>query len=242
MVFYLLIPNDYHTSWSEFIEVRREELDKIEEKIGHDYTPSNPNHVLRFLNLDLNKVKVIWLGQDPYFVEGIATGRSFEDGALKSWVGNAPQPALRNIIRSIYGSIKNIDAYKEILKYNEIKKEISNGNFLIEETPEKWFASLEEQGVLFLNVYLTTKIGKAGEHEGIWKAFAMDLLKYINSKNAEIEWFLWGNDAKEIGSELVLKNKHEGRHPTYTSEGYEDDILYFNGFEKTKHMINWLGK
>ena len=236
-----MVPENYDLSWREFIEPRKKLLKQIKKSIGSDYTPSNSNDILRFLQLDLNKIRVIWLGQDPYPTEGKATGRAFEDATLKNWIDKAPQPALMNIIRCIYANEKSIKEYKKILTYNEIKKEIREGRFLIKNKPEKWFSSLEEQGVLFLNVYLTTKIGKAGEHEGIWKAFAMDLLKYINSKNTEIEWFLWGNDAKEIGSELELKNKHEGRHPTYTSEGYEDDILYFDGFRKTKNKINWLG-
>lgn len=61
-----LIKNQYfHKSFEDFIMKNEKELDLICEKIGDDFYPNKEN-VLRFARCDLNKIKVIILGMDPY--------------------------------------------------------------------------------------------------------------------------------------------------------------------------------
>lgn len=238
----MLIPKRVHPSWKKFLtDEKKEEVAKIFKEIEKDFTPSDPKLVLRFLERDLNKVKVIWLGQDPYPKRGYATGRSFEDGTLKDWTKKTPRKALRNIIRVIHRMENNIKDYTKIKTYADIKKEILSNDFSII-NPKDWFASLENQGVFFLNAYFTCKIDVERSHRIIWRNFSDDLFKYIVKRNEGIHWFLWGNDAKKIGESLGVKNFSSSRHPSASnSESNEDDFLKFDGFRKTKNEINWLG-
>ena len=72
-------------SWKGFLTKEViDELAKIENYVGNDYTPES-SKVLRFMGLDLNKMKVVILGQDPYKPLGVATGRSFESANLYNW-------------------------------------------------------------------------------------------------------------------------------------------------------------
>ncbi|MEG7882972.1 MULTISPECIES: uracil-DNA glycosylase [Bacillus] len=240
----MLIPKNVHSSWDEFLTKDREaEIDAIFSEIEKDFTPSNPKLVLRFLERDLSKVKVIWLGQDPYPIEGKASGRAFEDATIKDWGDKEVGKSIENIIRSIYRMENNIKDYKEVKAYKKIQKEIKNGEFEIK-PPKEWFNSLENQGVLFLNVYFTCKVGSGNEgtHKGIWKDFSFELLKYIKSKNPDIVWFLWGNPSREIGERLQFVNTYCGIHPSRQNIASGEDILDFEGFRGTNHMINWLGK
>ncbi|WP_242247854.1 uracil-DNA glycosylase [Bacillus cereus group sp. BfR-BA-01328] len=240
----MLIPENVHPSWDEFLtNDRKEEVNVIFDEIKQDFTPSDSKLVLRFLERDLNKVKVIWLGQDPYPIKGKASGRAFEDATIKDWTDKGVGTSIKNVIRSIYRMENNIEDYKDVKTYKKIQKEIKNGAFNIK-PPKKWFDSLENQDVLFLNVYFTCKVGSGNEgtHRGIWKDFSFELLKYINSKNPDIVWFLWGNPSRKIGERLQFVNTYCGIHPSRQNMASGEDILDFEGFRVTKNMINWLGK
>lgn len=85
-----------HKSWLDFFTNDIEnELENIEKQIGDNYFPSKEN-ILRFMQLDLNKVKYIIVGMEPYpssYIENNqvipeATGRSFEVSSVKSWNKN----------------------------------------------------------------------------------------------------------------------------------------------------------
>lgn len=100
-----------HSSWEELLTKDNIKLlDEIEEKIGNNYYPATKN-VLRFLEQDLNKIKCIIVGMDPYpscytdknnNILPIATGRSFEVANLTSWQDKFKQSSLRNILKTLY--------------------------------------------------------------------------------------------------------------------------------------------
>ena len=162
--------NDYHSSWSEFLtEEIVYKLKDIESKIGDNINP-DPENVLRFLSNDLNSIKVVILGQDPYPEKGRATGRSFEVGDLHNWNDKFRQVSLKNIIRLIHKNYNNIEAYNEIKKFSIIQEEIKNNNFNIL-PPDEIFKSWEKQGVLMLNTYLSIEAGKPGSHIDIWEDY-----------------------------------------------------------------------
>lgn len=227
-------------SWKEFLNDRmKAELEKIEIATNGDYTPES-SKVLRFLNLDLNKMKVVVLGQDPYKPLGVATGRSFEPADLTSWQDKFRQVSLKNIVRLIYKSLYDIEDYEDIPSYKEILNKIDSGDFEIKE-PKEWFDSLENQGVLFLNTTLTCKIGVSNSHKGLWEYFSKEIIKYISSKNKELYWFLWGKEAISK-KEFIRHGKiYTSNHPMMCSEKYEDDFLKGNCFKDTRDIINWLG-
>ena len=229
-----------HPSWNNFLtDDIKSLLNNIEKKIGSDFTPEN-HLVLRFLSLDLNSIKVVILGQDPYKPKGVATGRSFEPSELSNWCSPFRQVSLKNILRLIYASYNDISEYSEIPKYSDIIKLIKSGKFNVK-PPHEWFNSLEAQGVLFLNISLTCKIGVSDSHSEIWREFSDKLIKFIAENNCNAMWFLWGYRAQEAKTLIGDSKSYVSRHPMMCSQKYEDDFLKNKCFYDTKDMINWLG-
>ena len=168
----------------------------------------------------------------------VANGRSFQPDDLNNWNEKFSQKSLQNIIRLIYKNYNNIQEYDDIKKFSIIREEINSNDFKILQ-PKEWFTSLEQQGVLFLNTYLTTVPHAANKHEKYWKEFSKELLKYISEKNPNIYWFLWGD--KAINNKQYIKGiVYESNHPTFCSKKYETDFLKSNCFKDTKNVINWL--
>lgn len=233
--------NSINSDWNNFLTDDIISLiQKIEHEIidsGVEYTPS-AEKVLRFLQLPLNSTKVVILGQDPYPQKGVATGRAFEVGTLKSWQETFNNISLKNIIRAIYKTYKG-----DYLKYSEIKKEI--GLYFQLKSPDTLFSSWEEQGVLMLNTSFTCQIGKPNSHEKIWKEFTNLLLKYIAENNRNAIWFIWGNNAKSIINGINIEKKIETMHPMmcYNKPERTEDFLFgkVNCFAETRQIINWLG-
>ncbi|GAE33570.1 uracil-DNA glycosylase [Halalkalibacter akibai] len=237
----MFIHNNVHSSWEDFLTTEIiEEIDLIESKVGKELNPTKPEMVLRFLSVDLNKIKIIWLGQDVYPSKGVATGRAFEVGDLASWNEPFRQSSLKNIVRLIHKEYNNINEYRDIKKYSEIKEEIVRGTFKMK-SPANWFQSLEDQGVLFLNTSFTCKIGEPNSHKDLWEPFSKKVLEFISSKKPDAIWFLWGKEAKSNKVHLTNGSIYESRHPSRVSESYQDDFLRFEGFRKTMDEVNWLG-
>lgn len=236
------LPNHIHPSWQDFLTPPIiEQLHETEKEVGTNYNPTNPNDVLRFLTLSLDDMKVVWLGQDVYPAKGVATGRAFEVGNLHSWQDSFRQASLRNIVRLIHKNYHHIENYEDILTFQNIRKEITDGNFPIA-SPNTWFSSLEKQGVLFLNTAFTCRVNEANSHKSIWQTFSKQLLHYIGVKRPDLIWFLWGKEAISKKEQIKQGVFMESRHPSRCSQAYEDDFLKFSGFKDTMHMINWLGK
>jgi len=233
--------NSIDKSWNDFLTSEIiQDIKSIENSIHEtdkDFTPIAP-FVLRFLERSLLNVKVLILGQDPYPQKGVATGRAFEVGTLKSWNEKFSNISLKNIIRAIYYSNKN-----SYLKYSEIKPKIG-AEFPLD-PPYELFVNWEKQGVLLLNTSFTCETGNSNSHEKLWKSFTIKLLEYIASYNSQIIWFLWGNNAKFIVEDINIKYKIESMHPMmcYDKPGRGDDFLFgkINPFLETKNLINWLG-
>ncbi|MCI8649410.1 MAG: uracil-DNA glycosylase [Anaerotruncus sp.] len=236
----MLIPENYHPSWESFLTPEiRAELEQIEQKIGDDFTPVREK-VLRFMTLDLNSRKVVILGQDPYKPARVANGRSFQPDNLESWTQPFRQVSLKNMIRLLYRTVNHITEYSKIPQYKAVSAEIASGAFSIK-PPKEWFDSLEAQGVLFLNTYLTCKIDVSNSHKSIWEGFSKKLLTYISEQNPQLNWFLWGSEALSNKPYIKSGKLYESRHPMMCAENYPDDFLKCPCFAETMEIINWLG-
>lgn len=137
----------------------------------------------------LNKVKIVILGQDPYYKHNQANGLAF----------SVPHCV------SIPPSLFNI--YKEISNnYN---------NFV---WPKHGFLKCwAEQGVLLLNTILTVEKGKANSHVTLgWEKFTDHILKIISDNCKNIIFLLWGKQAqKKI--KIIDYKKHKilcSAHPS----------------------------
>lgn len=226
----------WHSSWDEFLtpEVIKE-LESIEEKIKEQVYYPEKDNVLRFLDSDLNKVKYIIMGMEPYpsydYINDCpqATGRSFEVSEIidKDWNYKIKQSSLRNILKAIY---YNETGNKKTLQ--EIRFAINDGVFDIVD-PGDWFDAMQGKGVLFLNSTLTVKPNSVGSHKEIWDNFRKMLITYLAKRN--IKWMLWGNNAKnEVGQYLNPEQILSAPHPRL------DSFITQNTFQYAKD-IDWTG-
>lgn len=229
--------NKVHRSWIDFFSDDNvlNVLRDIEHAIGNDYYPEH-DQVLRFAQNDLSNVKHIIVGMDPYPSWNNemncpqATGRSFEVSELigKGWDYKIKQSSLRNILKAVH-----FNQTRRKTSLQDIRKEIEDGSFAIA-APTKWFDSLEQQGVLFLNSTLTVKPDNPGSHRTLWQPFRELLIPYLSNRN--ITWHLWGNDAQKEYGNLLSNNEKilSSCHPRLAN------FVEENTFSKAPD-IDWCG-
>ena len=227
-----------HQSWNNFFtEEIKKEYEKIKEQIKKDgFFPSEKN-ILRFMDTDLNNVKVVIVGMEPYpsyytengIMKPEATGRSFVVASVKNWSQKFKQSSLRNILKTIYFNETGNNASIE-----QIRKEIVNGVFPMLQ-PKEWFDDLENQGVLFLNATLTVIPEHVDTHTKLWEKFMNALIIYIE-KNTNVKWFLWGGKAQERILPLVDKN-----HCILTRHPRLPEFVVDNCFKEEKDIV-WTGR
>lgn len=116
----------------------------------------------------LQDVKVLILGQDPYFNERQAHGLCF-----------SVQPGV-----DIPPSLKNI--YAEL--QTDLGCKIPNNGYLT-----KW----AKQGVLLLNTVLTVRAHEPNSHQGQgWEKFTDAIIQKVNEQDRPIVYMLWGKPAQ----------------------------------------------
>ena len=104
--------------------------------------------------------------------------------------------------------------YKEILK-NEIlkyldltQKDLNNVNKdkkIILFNPTSFYDITELQGILWLNSTLTVAPNNSGSHMKIWHNYMNNLFRYISSKNNNIKYLVFGEQAKNRLIDIVNK-------------------------------------
>ena len=183
-----------HDSWKPFLEAEFEKpyFKELSAFLHQEYEtktifPPKPQ-VFRAFSTDLDKVKVVILGQDPYHTPGVAHGLAFSVNADKPI-----PPSLINI-------------------YKEIDDDLgSHAN------PTGDLSAWQRQGVLLLNNVLTVEARRAGSHRGKgWEQFTEAAIKYLNDKKEHLVFILWGRDARSK-KPLIDPEKHlilESPHPS----------------------------
>ena len=183
-----------HESWRPFLKSEfdkpyfKELADFLHNEYEHKTIYPKKSLVFSAFATDLNEVKVVILGQDPYHTPGAAEGLAF------SVPNSQPIPP----------SLINI--YKEI--DNDIGYHINKTGSL-----RNW----QKQGVLLLNTVLTVEAHRAGSHRGKgWEIFTTEVIKYLNSERPHLVFILWGRDARNKKN-LIDDSKHlilESPHPS----------------------------
>ena len=156
-----------------------------------------PNYIFKaFCMCPLENIKVVFIGQDPYFNNEI-----YKDKICPQAYGLSFSVPLDMEIPS---SLQNI--YKNMLKYGHIKTLPNNGCL------DFW----AYQGCLMLNTALTVIDGQKNCHSNQWKWFTDKVIEYISNKLNNVVFVLWGGEAyKKI--ELIDLDKHNviiSSHPS----------------------------
>lgn len=208
---------NFKNSWSIFLEeeTKKEYFTKILNFLEKEYDQKNifpevENIFNAFKLTNLEDLKVVILGQDPYHKKYLANGLAFSvNSGLKF------PPSLRNIFKELN------------LEYKQDKKFL-NGDL----------SSWAKQGVLLLNTTLTVEEGRANSHSKIgWQIFTDNVIKYINSEKSGIIFILWGNNAK-AKKYLIDEKKHyilEGVHPSPLSASR--GFFHCNHFKKVNEIL-----
>ncbi|CAL4319807.1 Uracil-DNA glycosylase [Buchnera aphidicola (Panaphis juglandis)] len=128
-----------------------------------------------------HKIKIVIIGQDPYYNFNQAHGLAFsvQEGCVIP-------PSLINI-------------YKEIINDLSLPKNYYNNGDLT-----KWAI----QGVFLLNTILTVESGKPKSHSNIgWQEFTDSVIQYINDYLNGVVFLLWGNSA-QMKKRIINHNHH----------------------------------
>lgn len=181
-------------SWKKFLdsEFNKPYFKELSEFLHKEYERKTifPPKKLVFsaFTTDLNDVKVVILGQDPYHTPGAAEGLAF------SVPPSQPIPP----------SLMNI--------YKEIDDDIGH-----HKNPSGSLRNWQKQGVLLLNTVLTVEAHKPKSHSGKgWEVFTTAVISYLNLERENLVFMLWGRDARNK-KHLIDANRHlilEAVHPS----------------------------
>ncbi|MCQ2570784.1 MAG: uracil-DNA glycosylase [Candidatus Saccharibacteria bacterium] len=214
-----------HESWKPILqnEFEQDYFKQLSAFLSKSYSEKTiyppKQQVFSAFTTDLNEVKVVIIGQDPYHGPGQAHGLAFSvrDGIQLP-------PSLRNIFKEINA---------------ETGTEIPNSGNL-----RRW----SEQGVLLLNNVLTVEAHMAGSHRGKgWETFTEHIIKYLNEHCDHLVFLLWGRDARDKKA-FIDSNKHlvlESAHPSPLSahNGFFGNNHFVKCNEQlkkwNKQEINW---
>jgi uracil-DNA glycosylase len=176
--------------------------------------PHSRNWFKAFELTQLDNIKVLIIGQDPYHGQGQAHGLCFSvpDGV-------SVPPSLENIFKEIKTDI-GVDNHQ-------------SGNL------EPW----AKQGVMLLNSVLTVAAGNAGSHAGFgWEVFTDKVIEVVNRHSQGVAFMLWGGYAQKKAG-LVDNNRHlvlKAPHPSPLS-AYRG-FLGCRHFSKANKYLNHHGK
>ena len=151
------------------------------------YTPID-QRIMRALEVSMDDVKVLIIGQDPYPTKNVAIGLSFA-------VDLAVDPKLPRSLQNILKEVRD-DLGPKV----RIKGDLTN-----------WAS----QGVMLLNRHLTTPVGKAGGHENLgWDRFTNRVVEELAKRHGQkLVSILWGKHAAEVEPLLADSQVIKSAHP-----------------------------
>ena len=187
--------SEYFGDWMRVIDIQ--ELYRVVSWIGKlDKTtlcPASQNIFRAFQVCSLKDCKVVFLGQDPYPQQGVATGILF---------GNSRDTPEDKLSPSL-----------QIVKEAAINYEIPHNRIEFDNTLESW----AKQGILMISTAFTCEVGRS--HFDIWKPFTAKLIHNLSSRDGSIIYVLFGNQASSFKKYIVNSPKIiEVYHPAYFSE------------------------
>jgi uracil-DNA glycosylase len=193
-----------YTKWKDYIDNLNEHklFKSIENSLtdevqsGVDIYPY-PNLVFNVFNqIELDRIKVVILGQDPYINAELHNGVKIPQAMGVSFsvpIGIRVPPSLDNVF----------------------KNQKMNG-IIYEKQPHGNLQFWINQGCFMLNTALTVRENDSGSHCAQWKLITDKIIKYISTELNHIVFVLWGNPAYEK-LKLIDLDKHSvviSSHPS----------------------------
>ena len=182
-------------SWCEKLKDKMDKsyyrnlVEKVQEEYKNKTCYPPEDKIFNALNLcPFDKVKVVIMGQDPYFNPGQAMGLSFSVPE-----GVQLPPSLKTLYRALGINLNGI---------NQPSGDLT-----------RW----AEQGVLLLNTVLTVREKQTNSHRKYkWRLFTDAVVRALNEEREHIVFMLWGRIAQrkerfictDNGKHMVLKAVH----------------------------------
>ncbi len=181
---------------------------KQQRQQGEVIFPSEQDVFSAFELCDLNDIKVVVLGQDPYH-----------------GVGKQNQPQAHGLAFSVNPEVKIppslVNIYKELTTDIEGFIPPNHGNLI------EW----AKQGVLLINTVLTVKQGQAHSHAKLgWQQFTEVIIEEINQNNDGCVFLLWGSHAQKKGKKI-----NQDKHFVLT-EVHPSPLSAYRGFFGCRHF------
>lgn len=214
-----------HESWKDFLnsEFQKPYFQELSAFLSEEYARKTifpeKGQVFSAFSTDLNEIKVVILGQDPYHTPGAAHGLAFSVPPTEKI-----PPSLVNIYKEIDSDIGQHKNRTGCLK------------------------SWQKQGVLLLNNVLTVEAHRAGSHRGKgWEIFTEATIRYLNENRDHLVFILWGRDARskkpmiDTKKHLVLESAHPSPLSAYNGFFGSKPFSKANSFLKSTGQteIEW---
>lgn len=173
-------------SWRHLLEPSRELLGRIENQVSKisNLTPSR-DQVMRAFELPVDKVRVLFLGQDPYPTDGMACGLAFANTP-----GTKTPQSLKNLMKELESDLPGVSATGDLAKWSN-------------------------QGVMLLNSALTTEIGSSGTHQNLWREFIEEVINTLDkARQGKLVCLCLGLEAKKLASYISMDEVVHAPHPS----------------------------
>jgi len=175
--------------------------DFIGENKKSNYLPSN-NQIFEALGAlgKPEKCTVVFLGQAPFNKSEWASGFSYCDNSATNWRLQNIRGSTRNLIKAALLDKGYINKQDDIENIQEVLHEID----LPSDNVKDWFMSTAKQGVLWLNMSLTSSTEDSAQeraiHESFWSPIVSEIIRMIFYAKVE--------STKQDGLVFVLLGKH----------------------------------
>lgn len=147
----------------------------------------DPGLMLRALQVPVDQVKVLIVGQDPYPTAGHPIGLSFATGSQ---------------VRPLPRSLSNI--------YRELHDDLA-----IPPAVHGDLSAWQQQGVMLLNQVFSVSTGAAGSHQKIgWTQISAAVIDRLNRCTPAVVALLWGNQAQKLAPQLADSVLLRSAHPS----------------------------
>lgn len=210
-------------SWIQVFEEGYADLQRIsdyilqQERMGRVIYPLKKD-IFRALELtELDSVKVVIIGQDPYPGKNKNTGGPIANGlAFSSNDSKIPQ-SLNNIYKRLCETIEGfvMPTHSDLTCW-------------------------AKQGVCLLNSCLTLEDETSNSHKQLWAEFITRIIHHIDKVNPNCVYLLWGTHAHQFGDITKSKNKLMSSHPS--NQGYRFGFNVCDHFRETNEILKKLGK
>lgn len=168
-----------------------------------------------------DKVRVVFLGQDPFPQLGVATGILF--GNKEGTQERDISPSLQIIREAV------IQPFEPSFKDGDLER--------FDITLESW----ARQGILMINSALTVEANKIGSHREYWIGFTANLMKKLSEMDKGIIFVLFGSQAASFKPNIKSGNKIiKCRHPAYYAR--IESRMTDAPFEEVNRLLRTMGE